>query len=792
MKVIRTLAAAVAAALAVVSAGAVPASADTANAAATPAPVAAAAAAPDTRLYVGVTPTRLVDTRPGGATADGLVAGVGAIGPGGTLHVPVEGRSPAPGDGIGAVALNVTAVGPSASTYLTVYPSGRPVPLASNLNVAAGQVVPNMVIAKVGTDGAIDIYNAAGQTHVVVDLLGWFPEAGGFEPLDPGRLADTRSNGSTVDGQVRATGPIPADKVLTVPVGLRAGMPAVGVAAVALNVTAVGPTDPTYLTAYPRGQLELPLASNLNASPGQTVPNMVISKVGHEGKVSVYNAAGDVHTIVDVLGWFPVGSGFEPLSPARLADTRPDAVTADGQVAGVGAVVGGTSLRVPIRGRGPVPASGVGAVALNVTAIGGDEATYLTVHPGGTARPLASNLNVAPGQVVPNMVIAKVGTDGAVDVFSAAGSTHVIVDVLGWFPDDGPAAPGTVAGVSAGGFHSCARLDDGTARCWGLNEDGQLGNGSTTSSLVPTQVAGLSGVQTIAAAGYHTCALLQTGAVRCWGYNENGQLGNGTKTSSSFPVAVTGVTNAIALSTGSALHSCAVLTDHSVRCWGYNASGQLGNGTTTSSSAPVAVVGLTDAVAVATGWLHTCALRSTGEVLCWGKNTSGQIGDGTTFDRLMPVSTGVTGAVSIAAAEDHTCAVLGNGTARCWGKNTHGELGDGTDTPSSSPRTVTGLTDAVAIGVGGHSSCALLGAGGVRCWGWNEAGQLANGTIANASTPVAVLDVTGATQLTSGFGHMCVRLPDASARCWGFNDNGQVGNHTRSFSERWPTRVIGI
>jgi len=787
MNVIRTVAAA--AALAIAGAGSVAAAADPTATMSAPA---VTAAVPDTRLYGGVTPTRLVDTRPGGATADGMIAGVGAIGPGATLHVPVEGRAPAPASGIGAVALNVTAVGPSASTYLTVHPSGRPVPLASNLNVAAGQVVPNMVIAKVGTDGAVDIYNAAGYADVVVDLLGWFPEAGGFEPLDPGRLADTRPDGATVDGQVQAIGPIPADKVLSVPVGLRAGMPAVGTAAVALNVTAVSPTDPTYLTVYPRGQLELPLASNLNASPGQIVPNMVISKVGHEGRVSVYNAAGNAHALVDVLGWFPVGSGFEPLSPARLADTRPGAATADGLLAGGGAVVGGTTLRVPLLGRGPLPPSGVGAVALNVTAVGGDEATYLTVYPGASARPLASNLNVAAGQVVPNMVIAKVGTDGAVEVFSAAGTTHVIVDVLGWFPDDGPAAPGSVTGVSAGGFHSCARLTDGTVRCWGLNEDGQLGNGSTTSSLVPTQVAGLSGVQTVAAAGYHTCALLQTGAVRCWGYNGSGRLGNGTTASSPFPVAVTGVTNAIALSTGTGAHSCTVLTDHSVRCWGYNASGQLGNGTTASSSVPVTVVGLIDAVAVTTGSQHTCALRSNGDVLCWGKNTSGQIGDGTNFDRLMPVATGVSGAVSVAAGTDHTCAALGNGTARCWGQNTHGELGDGTATPSSSPRTVSGLTGAVAVGVGGHSSCALLGTGGVRCWGWNEVGQLADGTVANASTPVTVLDVTGATQLTTGAGHSCVRPSDGSARCWGFNDNGQVGNRTRSLSERWPTRVIGI
>ena len=228
-----------------------------------------------------------------------------------------------------------------------------------------------------------------------------------FHGLSPARLLDTRPGSPTIDGTFSGGGKVASDTSINVTVIGRGGVPATGVTSVALNVTVTDPTNVGYLTVFPAGQPR-PTASNLNFIPGQTIPNMVIVGVGASGQVSIYNSSGLSHVIVDVLGWFPGASAFAAVNPARLADSRVGFPTIDGAFSGFGAVAANTSIDIAVTGRGSVPATGTGAVALNVTVTGATVAGYLTVYPAGTTRPTASNLNFVPGQTIPNLSLIHI------------------------------------------------------------------------------------------------------------------------------------------------------------------------------------------------------------------------------------------------------------------------------------------------------------------------------------------------------------------------------------------------
>jgi alpha-tubulin suppressor-like RCC1 family protein len=355
-----------------------------------------------------------------------------------------------------------------------------------------------------------------------------------------------------------------------------------------------------------------------------------------------------------------------------------------------------------------------------------------------------------------------------------------------------PASASRTLTIAAGSGHTCALLSDGSARCWGNNDHGQLGDGTTADSHTPVAVSGLSNAVAIAAGDAHTCALLSDGTARCWGYNADGQLGDGTTDDRHTPVAVQGLlSNAVAITAGTA-HTCALLSDGTARCWGRNGVGQLGDGTTTDRLTPVTVSGLTDAVAIAAGGYHTCAVLSDGTAQCWGMNDFGQLGDGTTTWHYTPVAvSGLSNAVAIAAGSSHTCALLGDGTARCWGMNDFGQLGDGTTTSSSTPVAVSGLNNAVAIAAGGYHTCALLSDGTAKCWGNNWYGQLGDNTTTQRLTPVAVSGLSNAVAIAGGYLHTCALLSDGTAKCWGDNGSGQLGDGTTTDSNV-PVAVSGL
>ena len=367
-----------------------------------------------------LTPARILDTR----------FGVGLSGAQGQAvrSVQVTGRGGVPASGVSAVVLNVTATEPSAWSHLRVWPAGGGMPNVSNVNYVAGQTVPNLVTVKVGSGGKVSLYNNSGLTHVIFDVAGWYSDgsaaytpAGRYQPLAPARILDTRYGTGGISGPVGAS---PAK----VKVWGRGGVPS-GATAVVMNVTVTEPTAWSHLRVYPTGT-GAPDVSNLNYLAGETIPNLVVVKVGSDGYVNVTNNSGSAHVIVDVAGWFgsgdesPAAQGrFEALDPVRLLDTR-----LTGQK-----LQGGQLYAFGVLGVGGVPASGVSAVVLNVTVTEPTAGSHLTLFPSGSSPPNSSNLNFEAGETIPNQVIVKVGPDGAVGIRNNSGWAHVIFDVAGYY-----------------------------------------------------------------------------------------------------------------------------------------------------------------------------------------------------------------------------------------------------------------------------------------------------------------------------------------------------------------------
>ncbi len=324
----------------------------------------------------------------------------------------------------------------------------------------------------------------------------------------------------------------------------------------------------------------------------------------------------------------------------------------------------------------------------------------------------------------------------------------------------------TATAISAGSVHTCALLDDHTVRCWGYGENGRLGYGNrnsvgasqTAGSVGPVYLGAGRTAKAISAGGAHTCAVLDDGSVRCWGFGYDGRLGyNNTynvgdvQTPGSVSPVDLGGHKAKAISAGGG-HTCALLDDNTLRCWGLGANGQLGYGNTSNvgdgrgqtpaSAGPIDLGGHT-AKAISAGGFHTCAVLDDGSVRCWGDGGDGQLGYGNTNSigasqtpgSVGPVNLGAgRTAVAISAGGDHTCALLENGSVRCWGYGAYGQLGYANtqkvgDTPTTTPDTV-GPVDlgpgrsAVAISAGGLHTCALLDNNNVRCWGQGVYGQL--------------------------------------------------------------------
>lgn len=353
----------------------------------------------------------------------------------------------------------------------------------------------------------------------------------------------------------------------------------------------------------------------------------------------------------------------------------------------------------------------------------------------------------------------------------------------------------TISGskLAAGAYHTCARGSDGVVKCWGKNDNGQLGDDTSTNSQLPVAVQNLPGdVVSLALGQGHSCALNATGAVYCWGWNGYGQLGNGTQTSSPTATPVNGLSSGVlAIATGAA-HTCALLAGGSVRCWGWNVYGALGDGAFDNRSEPYAVSGVQSAVGLVAGNFHTCALISGGAVKCWGYNAYGSLGDNSTSTSPLPVAVSSlsSGVASLAAGGDHTCAVGTDSSLKCWGYNFYGQLGDTSTTDRLVPVSVDGLSSNVqSVSVGGTHSCALLTAGAVRCWGQTITGRVSD-PVQVTPLPVAGLTSAAVAAAAGGF-HSCVTVASGGVKCWGYNGLGQLGNGTGNDSAG-PVDVVGF
>lgn len=337
--------------------------------------------------------------------------------------------------------------------------------------------------------------------------------------------------------------------------------------------------------------------------------------------------------------------------------------------------------------------------------------------------------------------------------------------------------------ISAGNSHSLALRKDGSVWAWGLNSDGQLGNGTLTLSKVPVRVTGLPAIKAIAAGRNHSLALGVDGKVWAWGQNSSGQLGDGTTTGRPTPVSVTIPGGAVAIA-GGLTHSLAIAADGSVYTWGSNTYGQLGDGTTTPSRlTPVRISLPVSITAISAGWHHSMALGADGRVWTWGRNANGQIGNGSLVNQLLPYQVSLArGATAIAAGANHALVLLSDKSVVAWGQNTNGQLGNGTTATAQSTPVAVGLTAAVtAIATGSNFSLAIDSTGAAWAWGQNNNGQLGNGTMeAQRTSPVRVQGLNDALAVSAGLFHTLALRPGCPFWAWGLNSSGQLGDGTQT------------
>lgn len=353
------------------------------------------------------------------------------------------------------------------------------------------------------------------------------------------------------------------------------------------------------------------------------------------------------------------------------------------------------------------------------------------------------------------------------------------------------ASPGIATAITAGGYNGCAITPKERLKCWGDNDYGQLGIGaSTDDEFKPVLVPDLENVKKVSSGDYHTCAVLKGGKLKCWGYNSNGQLGDGSTKERRTPKQVEGLTSGVKSVSAGGYHTCALLTNGKVKCWGYNGYGEIGNDTSGNEfHSPKTVSNIENASHVSAGYYFTCATVKE-KAKCWGQNDDGQLGDGTEDPRDKPtqVKNLDKNVKRVITGYYQACAIIGDGRLKCWGYNGNGEIGTGnTGGGYLTPQQVVGMESGVTnVDPDYLFTCAVKN-GRAKCWGYNEYNELGNGGTDDRDVPTQVSGLTkNVVDVDTGYYHACALLKSGAEKCWGWNGEGEVGNND-TVNDQIPT-----
>jgi alpha-tubulin suppressor-like RCC1 family protein len=477
-------------------------------------------------------------------------------------------------------------------------------------------------------------------------------------------------------------------------------------------------------------------------------------------------------------------AGGDPVGPTAGVPTAIVLVGGDGQVAQIS-----TALTQDF--------------VVRVNDINGDPVVNVPVSwavtsGGGSITP-TSDATDASGESQSRLTLGSVaGVNTATATVSGIGSvTFTATGTTGG--GGGGATPGnlTFRTIDAGSYHTCAITPSELAYCWGFNQDGELGTGATTLSMAPASVGGGLAFRQVSGGRYHSCGVTLAGDGYCWGSNLEGQLGQEAEVHSLVPLLNARAITFGSISVGRA-HTCGLSLSGVAFCWGSNIAGQLGFVTATTSIDTAGFVNTAaDFTRLAAGGLHTCGITTAATTLCWGFNDQGQLGNGTTASSVAPVT--VSGGLafdSLTAGYKHSCGLTAAGVAYCWGENSYGQLGDGTTTRSLAPVVVAGGVTFKNLSAGFYHTCGVATTGEAYCWGRNTpnsvqesvGGQLGDGTTTDRPSPTLVTGGLVFQSISAGEVSTCGVTTTSLAYCWGDNEYGQLGTGNKT-SFQVPTKV---